>query len=164
MVAPAPDLPHGALGGGASVFRPFGFPGPPGPRPSYFLELLLPLPQPALQHIPSPSTPDMEAKTQELVCVLAKLATLLEDDGEQHWCRWMLRAKVRLENWDYSGLDYLLSAYGGMGSFNDFVAGQSIVAGRFAWKPGYKELNDEIDDLRSKAWSIAKDIMRNHVI
>ena len=106
----------------------------------------------------------MGPKTQELVCVLAKVASLLESDGERHWCAWMLRAKARLENSDYSGIDYLLSAYGGIGSFNDFIAGQSTVAGQFAWKPGYKELNDEIDSLRNRAWSLAKDIKRNHVI
>ncbi|MDN0083696.1 hypothetical protein QU487_13165 [Crenobacter sp. SG2305] len=59
----------------------------------------------------------------------------------------MLRAKGRLENSDYSGVEYLLDAYGGMGSFNDFVAGQTTVDGKFAWKPGYAELNNEIDAL-----------------
>ena len=106
----------------------------------------------------------MGPKTQELVGVLAKLASLLDSDGEQHWCAWMLRVKARLENSDYSGIDYLLSAYGGMGSFNDFIAGQSMVAGQFVWKTGDKELNDEIDELRNRAWSLAKDIERHHVI
>ncbi|MFN3791725.1 DUF6966 domain-containing protein [Massilia sp.] len=106
----------------------------------------------------------MGPKTQELIHVLAELAGLLESDGEQHWRAWMLRAKARLENSDYSGIEYLLSAYGGMGSFNDFVAGQSTVAGQFAWKPGYKELNDEIDGLRTRAWSLAKYIKQDHVI
>lgn len=105
----------------------------------------------------------MGPKTQELVCVLAKLASLLESDGEQYWRAWILRAKARLENSDYTGIDYLLSASGGMGSFNDFIAAQTTIAGQFAWKPGYKELNDEIDRLRNRAWSIAKDIKRNHV-
>jgi hypothetical protein len=106
----------------------------------------------------------MGPKTKELTGVLAKLATLLERDGEQHWCAWILRAKARLENSDYSGIEYLLGAYGAMGSFNDFVAGQTYVSGLFSWKPGYVELNDEIDALRSKAWSLATDIKRNHEI
>lgn len=106
----------------------------------------------------------MGPKTQELVCVLAKLASLLESDGEKHWCAWILRAKARLENSDYSGIDYFLGIYGGMGSFNDYIAGQSIVAGQFVRKPGYKELNDEIDGLRGQAWSLANDLKRYHVI
>ncbi|MCM3606418.1 hypothetical protein M4D49_13050 [Cupriavidus pauculus] len=106
----------------------------------------------------------MGPKTQELVEVLAKLAALLESDGEQHWRAWLLRAKARLENLDYSGVEYLLHAYGGMGSFNDFIAAQSSINGQFTWKPGYVELNDEIDALRSKAWELATDIKRNHEI
>lgn len=58
----------------------------------------------------------------------------------------------------------MLGAYGGMGSFNDFVAGQTTIDGKFAWKPGYAELNEEIDALRSKAWSLAAAIKRNHEI
>lgn len=96
--------------------------------------------------------------------MLAKLASLLDGDDEQQWCAWILRAKARLENSDYSGIEYLLSAYGGMGSFNDFVAGQTTIAGQFAWKPGYVELNDKIDALRSKAWGLATYIKRNHEI
>lgn len=106
----------------------------------------------------------MGPKTKELVEVLAKLTALLDSDGEQHWRTWLLRAKSRLEASDYSGVEYLLRAYGGMGSFNDFIAAQSFVNGRFTWKPGYVELNDEIDALRSKAWELATDIKRNHEI
>lgn len=105
---------------------------------------------------------NMGPKTKELVEVLAKLEALLDSDGEQHWRAWLLRAKTRLEASDYSGVEYLLRAYGGMGSFNDFVAAQCFEDGQFTWKPGYVELNDEIDALRSKAWELATDIRRNH--
>lgn len=107
---------------------------------------------------------DMGPKTQELIVVLAKLAILLESDGERLWSAWMLRAKTRLENSDYSGVEYLLHVYGGMGAFTDFVAGQHTVAGQFTWKPGYAELNNEIDALRGRAWALAADIKRNHEI
>lgn len=106
----------------------------------------------------------MGSKTEELVEVLVKLATLLESDGEQHWRAWVVRAKGRLENSDYSGVEYLLNAYGGTGSFNDFVAAQTFVNGQFAWKTGHVELNDEISALRSKAWELAIHIKRNHEI
>lgn len=107
---------------------------------------------------------DMAPKTVELLVVLTKLMSLLSSDGERNWSAWMLRAKTRLENSDFSGVEYLLSAYGGMGSFSDFVAGQDMVAGQFAWKPGYVALNDELDALRSKAWSLAMDIKRDHAV
>ena len=72
----------------------------------------------------------MGPKRQELIEVLAKLADLLEINGGQHWRAWLLRAKARLENSDYSGIEYLLQAYGGMGSFNDFVAPQRAIEGQ----------------------------------
>ena len=95
---------------------------------------------------------------------LVQLASLLESDGEQHWRAWVLRAKGRLENSGYSGVEYLLNAYGGMGSFNYFVAAQTFVNGQFAWKTGHVELNDEIAALRGKAWELATHIKRNHEI
>jgi len=51
-----------------------------------------------------------------------------------------------------------------MGSFTDFVAGQRTIAGQFTWKPGYAELNNEIDALRGRAWALGADIKRNHEI
>ncbi|VVE55029.1 hypothetical protein PCO31111_05008 [Pandoraea communis] len=106
----------------------------------------------------------MGPKRQELIEVLAKLADLLDINGGQHWSAWLLRAKARLENADYSGIEYLLQAYGGMGSFNDFVAPQGAIEGQPTGKPGYVELNDEIDALRTKAWEIATGIKRNHEV
>ena len=106
----------------------------------------------------------MGPKTTELVNVLAELAAALESDGDEHWRAWMLRAKACLEQADYSGIEYLLSAYGGMGSFNDLVVGQTSVNGCFAWKPGHVELNNRVDVLRSKAWELAQAIKRSHEI
>ena len=51
----------------------------------------------------------MAPQTKELIEVLTKFASLLEG-GEQHWYAWILRAKVRQENSDYSGIEYLLDA------------------------------------------------------
>ena len=106
----------------------------------------------------------MGKKTEELIKTLDELALLLESDGESHWKKWMLKAKNSLLKSDYSGIEYLLSAYGGMGSFNDLVIGQSIENGKFTWKPSYQENNDKLDYLRSKAYKLADDIKRNHEI
>jgi len=106
----------------------------------------------------------MGPKTTELVKVLNELATILESDGEQHWRAWMLRARARLEQSDYSGIEYLLGAYGGMGSFNDLVLGQTLANGRFAWRLGHIELNERLDVLRNKAWELAQAIKRSHEV
>ncbi|UVH49888.1 hypothetical protein P0D91_14840 [Pseudomonas sp. CBSPBW29] len=103
----------------------------------------------------------MGPKTAELIDVLEELAILLESDGDNHWSRWMRKAKTLLQASDYSGITYLRSAYGGMGSFNDLILGQSSVDGVFFWKPGYKELNDRLEELRSKASQLGTEIQRD---
>ena len=102
----------------------------------------------------------MDPASKELMDTLHQLAELLERDGDRHWSAWMRRAQTRLEKSDSSGVDYLLSAYGGMGSFNDLILGQSSDAGRFAWKDGHIELNERLDKLRSTAWQQALQIKK----
>ena len=104
---------------------------------------------------------ELGPKTQELVGVLDALASVLESDGDRHWANWMRKSQARLLNSDYSGIEYLLSAYGGMGSLNDLILGQSYKDGVFAWKPGYTELNERFAALRSKAWELADAIKRS---
>lgn len=103
----------------------------------------------------------MGPKTQELVSVLDKLAALLDGDGGRHWSAWVRKAKAHLLNSDYSGIEYLLSAYGGMGSINDVVLGQSYNNGVFDWKSRRIELNEEFAKLRNKAWELANAIKRS---
>jgi len=103
----------------------------------------------------------MGPKTAELIDVLEELAILLESDGDNHWSRWMRKAKTLLQASDYSGITYLRSAYGGMGSFNELILGQSSVDGVFSWKPGYKELNDRLEELRNKASQLGAEIQRD---
>jgi len=50
---------------------------------------------------------------EELLKILDELIHLLESDGETHWSHWMRRSRDRLLNLDYSGIEKLLSAYGG---------------------------------------------------
>lgn len=102
----------------------------------------------------------MSPKTQELIDVLDELASVLESDGNTHWGSWMQKARARLLNSDFSGIEYLLSAYGGMGSLNDVVLGQSYKDGVFEWKPGHVELNEKFTALSSKAWELADAIKR----
>ncbi|KAF1725771.1 DUF6966 domain-containing protein [Pseudoxanthomonas japonensis] len=103
----------------------------------------------------------MDSSTKELITTLEELAMLLESDGDRHWSAWMRRAKSRLENLDYSGAEYLLSAYGGMGSFNDLILGQTQIDGQLAWKAGHIELNGRFDELRYKASGLARRIQKS---
>ncbi len=65
-------------------------------------------------------------------------------------------------NSDFSGIEHLLSAYGGMGSFNDLIIGQTNHNGEFAWKQNYQEVNNELNHLRGQAYQLANWIKHNH--
>ncbi|MCP1518682.1 hypothetical protein J2Y74_002992 [Pseudomonas migulae] len=103
----------------------------------------------------------MGPKTEELIRVLDQLATVLESDGNTHWSLWIRKARALLLDSDYSGIEYLRSAFGGMGSLNDLILGQSSDNGVLCWKPGHVELNERFDELRNKAAQLADFIKRS---
>ncbi len=94
----------------------------------------------------------MGPKTKELIAVLERLDILLFDHDAENWRLWIAKSKRRIKSSDYSGIEYLLSAYGGMGSFSDLVFGND--------KDRFVQANDELLELRSKAYDIANEIRR----
>jgi hypothetical protein len=102
----------------------------------------------------------MEDDVHELLRVLDAIVELLDKDEETHWRTWMHESRTRILNADYSGIEHLLGAFGGMGSFNDLVIAQGRIDGQFAWKPGYKEKNDRLSALRDRAETLARNIRR----
>jgi len=103
----------------------------------------------------------MGTKTQELIQVLNDIEAVLQKD-ESKWQESISRANNRIKNSDYSGIELLLSYYGGMGSFNDLIIGQHSVNGKFEWKDNSKENNKKLETLRSKAYDLAFYIKHNH--
>ena len=61
----------------------------------------------------------MGPKTGKLVTELETVISLLESCAVDHWADWFKNSKSLLENGDFSGIEQVLSAFGGMGSFND---------------------------------------------
>ena len=106
----------------------------------------------------------MNTKTNELVKVLDQLINLLKKDGDTQWKKWLEEIKRSLVDSDYSGIEYLLGTYGGMGSFNDLIIGQSYVNGEFEWKPNADQNNGGLEELRSQAYDLANFIKRNYEI
>lgn len=106
----------------------------------------------------------MGAATNQLIDVLEQIIAVLDADDEQYWRKWIASSRFLLLNSDYSGIEKLLSAYGGMGSFNDLVLGQSMLEGQFCWKVGTQNANDKLTVLRAKAYEFAVYIKRNHEI
>ncbi|UFX46796.1 hypothetical protein HAP47_0009050 [Bradyrhizobium sp. 41S5] len=92
--------------------------------------------------LPSPS-----AAVPELITILGRLVVLLrEDEWGSHWADWMEISRREIAGGDFHGIERLLSAYGGMGSFNDLVLSSS---------------NDELDRLRTRAGALAILIRNN---
>lgn len=100
----------------------------------------------------------MGPKTAELIRVLEQIASLLHNEGVNQWCQWACKARARLLDSDYSGIEYVLSAYGGMGSFNDLVLGHEYEDGMFSNTLDYVFLNDKLEKLRSDAGRLAEEI------
>jgi hypothetical protein len=65
----------------------------------------------------------------------------------------------RFENSDLSGVDHLLRAYGGMGSFNDLIL--MSANGHSVSDADYRGVNDRLDALRSEMYQLARDVRRN---
>ncbi|MDP7281080.1 MAG: hypothetical protein QGG39_14530 [Candidatus Poribacteria bacterium] len=87
--------------------------------------------------------------------ILDQIIDSLEEDGESHWLEYMTTTRKLLLKADRSGIEYLLGAYGGMGSFNDLVIGQSKAHGVFQRKPSAQENNGKLASLRSRAYELA---------
>src|SRR5579859_8136099 len=94
---------------------------------------------------PLPSPTDA---VPELIQVLTDLTRLLREFGDHHWAAWMDKARTLIVASDYYGIEYLSSAYGGMGSFNDVF---SVPKERF----------HEFDRLRRRAAALAYLIRKN---
>jgi hypothetical protein len=98
----------------------------------------------------------MGPKTEELIVVLDRLITLLENDKQTHWHEWIFRARTWIANSDYSGIEYLLSAYGGMGSIMDIVIGRNFIDNQFSYEADYVKLNEECSALLNKSYELAQ--------
>ena len=90
---------------------------------------------------------DVDDAVSELISVLTSLVPFLREFGEQRWVVWIEKSNRRLRDGDLYGAEYLLRAYGGMGSLTDVVVPQAQSA-IFA-------------TLRNRAWELARFIQRN---
>jgi hypothetical protein len=95
---------------------------------------------------------------QNLELQLEALTALLKRYGVNHWAKWLAGDLVRIKSGDAGGIDHLLSAYGGMGSFNDVYIcpenGHVIVADEI------KSVNDNFAELKSEVYALAFAIKR----
>ena len=92
----------------------------------------------------------MGPKTQKLIETLDKIICILDEDGQEHWCQWMDQAREYLLASNFSGVEKVLNAYGGMGSFND------VYLNKITRK------NKNFSELQTLAWELAADIKREY--
>lgn len=70
----------------------------------------------------------------------------------------MRGARERIAANDLGGVHKVLGAYGGMGSFNDLIIGQSMTEGRLILADDVDALNTKLGGLRSAAYDLAQDV------
>jgi hypothetical protein len=100
----------------------------------------------------------MSDTASELEATLQQIVQLLRTHGEEHWCAWLSRDLDLIRAGDRYGVEHLLSAYGGMGSFTDlFLCPENghAIAGS-----AVDSANDTLRRLSSKAWDLARGIQR----
>ena len=56
----------------------------------------------------------------ELLSALDEAIALLRGANETHWLAWLEKDRRLIANGDFYGVEHLLRAFGGMGSFNDY--------------------------------------------
>jgi hypothetical protein len=104
----------------------------------------------------------MGPKTKSLIDTLTELSSLLRQHDEQHWSSWIESDLRRIGSGDLHGVTHFLSAYGGMGSFNDLVLHPEN--GHRVDIASVRRVNDALSILRSRAWSLADEISREAVV
>ena len=102
---------------------------------------------------------DLKQKTQQLIAILEQIEHLLVAHGEQHWSAWIKGEITAIKKYDAHGIGHLLSAYGGMGSFNDLWL--CAANGHRIGESETKEVNATLSALRSEAYTLAKEIEHN---
>ncbi len=106
----------------------------------------------------------MGPKTKELLMILGEIESILENSTNHDWRKFIATVKSRIENSDYSGVEAVLGAYGGMGSLNDVVVGQKLRGNDIRSNELFIAENERFDFLRAKAYEVARFIRDNHEI
>ena len=98
--------------------------------------------------------PEFDARYQQLLLDLDQLAALLRKHGEDKWADKIVKDRVGLEAFESKAIEHVLSAFGGMGSFNDVFLHPSN--GHSIKEEEVAEVDDHLADISSQIWSNAK--------
>ncbi len=101
----------------------------------------------------------MGPKTRILCDRLREVSELLRRVGENHWSEWLDDSLRRIENSDFSGIEHLRGAFGGMGSFNDLIIMPEN--GHVFSVDDCSAVNARLDELRSELYELTDFIRHN---
>jgi hypothetical protein len=96
---------------------------------------------------------DVDRTRSKLLADLDEAIALLRDVGETQWRSSLERDRERIGRGDSYGLDSLLRAFGGMGSFNDLVLSQPGMDGSRA-----AQADNRLWDLRNEIWDGCREL------
>jgi hypothetical protein len=101
---------------------------------------------------------DFDNQLAKLKSDLDETVTLLREDGERHWLSSAERCQRKVDEHEAAAYDHILSAYGGVGSFNDLL----ILAwnGHLVETDREKAVNDRLALLRTAMWTSATALRR----
>jgi len=94
----------------------------------------------------------------DLLQALDEAISILATVGEQHWHSWLEHDRDRVANGDAYGLEHLLAAFGGMGSFNDLVL--SPANGHAGTDEELRVMDDRLYSLRDQIWTDCRSLQR----
>ena len=98
----------------------------------------------------------MANKTEKLIGLLEETIELLRSYGVNPWADWLSRDVEYLKDKDLYGIEHLLSAYGGMGSFTDvFICPEN---GHNIQKSDVEKVNQRLNNLQNEIYLLAKQI------
>jgi hypothetical protein len=89
----------------------------------------------------------MDSEIEDLRRKLREVMDLLSVSGERFWRDWLDSSLAHLERDPREGVEHLLKAYGGMGSFNDLVL-----------EVADHQADARFDRLRTELYQLARDL------
>lgn len=96
----------------------------------------------------------MDQAVDSLAKAVQECADFLQSFNEKHWSSWLTRNAKLIRKLDFSGVEHLLSVFGGMGSINDLVI--APINGHQVEDSRVSEVNEQLRKMLTLIYSSAK--------
>jgi hypothetical protein len=98
----------------------------------------------------------VHAKIAQLTKLIDEAQQLLRKHGEEAWANWLEEGCSRIRDRDFTGVQHILSGFGGMGSFNDLYicpTNHHAIEER-----NVDRVNNKLRALSSEIYKLARDL------